>query len=90
MSDIRSSNPSLPLALIVMRHGRREDSVNPEWQIQARYPFDTPLADTESEIDAAAKRLIEAGRKFDGALCCKVPIIDVGKRHYSSYFIISI
>ncbi|GLI64045.1 hypothetical protein VaNZ11_007206 [Volvox africanus] len=55
---------SLPCGIVVMRHGHREDSDNPLWQIKARFPFDTPLAINENEICAAAQQLKAAGRTF--------------------------
>ncbi|GLC34494.1 hypothetical protein PLESTB_001255200 [Pleodorina starrii] len=56
---------ALPCGFIVMRHGRREDTDNPLWQVQARFPFDTPLSASGKEIMEAANRLKQAGRTID-------------------------
>ncbi|KAG2501168.1 hypothetical protein HYH03_000983 [Edaphochlamys debaryana] len=55
-----------PAGIVVLRHGRREDSMNPEWQQQARWPWDTPLCATETEIAEAVARMQGNGlTRFD-------------------------
>ncbi|PNW77520.1 hypothetical protein CHLRE_10g440250v5 [Chlamydomonas reinhardtii] len=61
---LQASGPT-PAALVVMRHGKREDTINSTWQAKARFPWDTPLCAMEAEIGEASEKLLAAGRSFD-------------------------
>ncbi|PNH08166.1 hypothetical protein TSOC_005321 [Tetrabaena socialis] len=49
--------------IVVLRHGKREDSANPGWLQTARYPWDTPLVagDRDAYISEAATQLQKHG-----------------------------
>ncbi|GFR42390.1 hypothetical protein Agub_g3262 [Astrephomene gubernaculifera] len=62
-----ATDSRMPAGIVVMRHGRREDTANPAWHLTAKFPFDTPLVASESEISGAAEHL--TGRTFDVVYC---------------------